>query len=337
MSHSNSSLNTFATCMAMYEHRYVLRTPSINPPSPHLTFGTMAHDTLYKAGILRDAANDGVMHPGDYFQVIPSEVLYTDLKTFFNIRSWERYFREVIKQVALYEKEIIDKLKIESGVYPEIYREVKVQISVDELHEMGYRYITEPLVGIIDLLLVTPTHAAIIDYKFSTKVKTQDTFDMESQLPLYSLFVNKINQIPLHNIMYGYIDIPKTPFGEPTILSNGTLSRAKSQNVSPELYTKAVKAVHEARGDYDPKMLEPGGYYYDVIKELSLNKAAYLSIQWLDLGVYNGVVPDLLNAAAMIDFMKANHLPFLKKYSEYTCNGCDYLTSCKPWLTVGDK
>ena len=65
MSHSNSSLNTFAYCMAKYEHSYILHTPPCKPPSPHLEFGTMAHDVLHKAGQLRDEANDGVIAKGE--------------------------------------------------------------------------------------------------------------------------------------------------------------------------------------------------------------------------------------------------------------------------------
>ena len=50
MAHSNSSLNCFANCMAKYEHNYILHTPPCKPVSPHLTFGTMAHEVLYNAG-----------------------------------------------------------------------------------------------------------------------------------------------------------------------------------------------------------------------------------------------------------------------------------------------
>lgn len=337
MGHSNSSLNTFAECMAKYQHRHILRTEPCKPTSPHLTFGTMAHDVLYKAGQLRDAVKDGIIQPGEYMQVIPSEVLYGDLKREFYIRSWERYFRDVIKQVAKYENELIEDIKRESGIYPEIRREVRIQITVDQLRKMGYNNINQPLTGIIDLLLITPTHATIVDYKFSKKVKGQDTFDQGSQLPFYSLFVHTNDKVPLRNIRYGYIDIPKVEFGTPAVLKNGTLSRAKDQNVSQEMYAKSVKAVHEARGDYTPDMLEPGGYYYDAWCNMTNNKAAYLTMQWLDLEVYEGVVKDLFNAAIMIDHIVDKKMPFLKKYSEYTCNSCEYIEACKPWLVVGDK
>ena len=335
MSHSNSSLNTFADCQAKYEHRYVLRTPIVGPISPHLTFGSMAHEVLHKAGLLRDAYKDGVLVRGDYIEVIPSEVLHSDLKTFFNIRSWERYFTDVIKQTAKYEDMLIKEIIGEGKGDVRIEREVKINVPTEKLLQLGY-VLDQALVGVIDLLILTDTHAYVIDYKFSTKQKTQDDFDMDSQLPLYGMLVHTTYGIPLYNIKYGYIDILKQDFGMPTILTNGTISRSKSQNVSQEMYGKAIEAVHKDRGDWDEDLLKPGGYYYDAWCNMALNKIAYMSMQWLDLEVYNGVVKDLFNAAKMIDHIVKNKMPFLKKYSSYSCKNCEYLTNCKPWLEVNN-
>ena len=137
--------------------------------------------------------------------------------------------------------------------------------------------------------------------------------------------------IPLHNIKYGYIDIPKQMFGMPTVLSNGTLSRAKSQNVSQEMYEKAVTAIH---GDDPYYNCKEGGYYRECWCNLALNKAAYLSLQWLDMDVYEGVTHDLLNAAYMVDYITENKLPFLKKYDAYSCKSCEFVNSCKKWTIV---
>ena len=331
MSHSNSSLNAFSNCMAKYEHNYILHTTPCKPISPHLTFGIMAHDCLYKAGKLRDEADDGVLQPGEYQTVIPSEVLYDDLKNEFGISNWLNYFTPVIKQTAQYERDLVKELIDTQTGNVSVEREIKLQLTVDRLKELGYEGITQPLVGVIDCLMYTKTHAIIIDYKFSSSKKTQDDFDMNSQLPLYALFVHTLYDIPLHNIKYGYIDIPKQMFGMPTVLSNGTLSRAKSQNVSQEMYEKAVIAVHGEDPYYNCKK---GGYYYDCYCNLALNKAAYLSIQYLDMEVYANITDDLMKAAKMIDFMIDNKMPFLKKYDSYSCKSCEYLTACKPWLTV---
>lgn len=327
MSHSNSSLNCFAACMAKYEHQYVLHTPPCKPPSPHLGFGAMAHEVLYKAGLLRDEVNDGVVDNEKYYQIIPSEVLYSEYKDCFGIPNWYSYFTNVIKQVAKYETQLMSELNGNIS----IEREIKVQMTVDELAHYGYTNIKQPIVGIIDLLLYDGNTAIIIDYKFSSSRKTQDDFDLNSQLPLYAFFVHHLYDIPLHNIKYGYIDIPKQSFESPVVLKNGTLSRSKSQNVSADLYQKAVVAIH---GDDPYYNCEPGGYYYDVYCELLNNKAAYLSVQWLDGDVYMHVIDDLIKTAQVIDRMADINMPYLKKYDAYTCKGCEFLAACKPWLTV---
>ena len=332
MSHSNSSLNCFASCMARYEHSYILHTPPCKPVSPHLTFGVMAHEVLEKAGRLRDDSGDGVVSVGEYQTIIPSELLYPELKQEFQIKSWDKYFTNVIKQVAKYESELLEEIYgYEEDA--EILREVKLQITPEELRTMGHYGISQPLVGVIDLLIKTEHYAFILDYKFSSNKKSQDDFDMNSQLPIYAYLIHVNYGIPIRNIKYGYIDIPKQDFGTPTLLTNGTLSRAKSQNVSQELYEKAVIAIH---GEDDPKYnCKPGGYYYDAWCEFALNKPAYLSIQWLDIGVVNGVIPDIMNAAKICDLFRNNDRPFLRKYESYSCKSCEYVEACKPWLTVG--
>ena len=318
--------------MAKYEHNYIKHTQPCRPPSPHLTFGTMAHEVLYKAGVLRDEQRDGVSDD-EYVQVIPSEVLYYDLKQEFSIDNWQQYFMPIIKQVSEYEMMVVENMtKNDEDV--QIYREVKLQLTPDQLKELGYYGITQPLVGVIDLLVVGKTSAVILDYKFSSSKKSQDDFDMNSQLPLYSLLVHMNYDVPLHNIQYGYIDIPKVMFGKPTLLSNGTLSRSKSQNVSQEMYEKCVIAIHGEDAYYN---CQPGGYYYDAWCNFGLNKPAYLSLQYLDLEVYTGVTKDILDAAVMVDYMINNKMIFLKKYDSYSCKGCEFVDSCKPWTCLGGE
>ena len=329
MSHSNSSLNCFANCMAKYEHQYVKHTRPCRPPSPHLVFGTMAHEVLYKAGCLRDEQNDNVADD-EYTTVIPSEVLYHDLKNEFGIKSWQAYFLPIIAQIAEYEDDIVKEFT-EQGESVIVAREVKLQITVDELQKLYGKTITQPLVGVIDYLVIGSNSAVILDYKFSANRKGQDEFDMNSQLPLYMYLVNKRYGIPVNNIKVGYVDIPKQSFETPKLLSNGTLSRAKSQNVSQELYEQAVITVH---GDDEHYNCKPGGYYYDAWCNMAFNKSAYLTLQYIDLDAYNGIIDDLIKAAKMVDFMETCNLPFLKKYDSYSCKSCDYLKACKPWLEV---
>lgn len=330
MSHSNSSLNCFANCMAKYKHQYILHTQPCRPPSEHLTFGIMAHDVLHKAGVLRDEAADGVIDKDGYCTVIPSEVLYNDLKDKFGISNWQQYFLPIIRETAKYEEDLVEELA-SKGQSVRIEREVKLQLSVEQLYGIGVHGISQPLVGIIDCLIYTDTEAVILDYKFSGTRKTQDDFDMNSQLPLYMLLVHCNYNIPIHNIRAGYIDIPKQMFDKPVLLTNGTLSRSKSQNVSQEMYEKYVTAIH---GDDEHYNCKPGGYYYECWCNLALNKCAYLSIQYIDEVTYNGIIHDLLNAAYLIDTMNEEHLPFVTKYDSYSCKNCEFINSCKPWLTV---
>lgn len=332
MSHSNSSLNCFATCMAKYKHSYILHTPPCIPPSPHLTFGTMAHEVLYKAGVMRDEYKDGLEL--DYVSCIPSEVVNQDLKTFFQIKSWRQYFLPVIKKIAEYEEEIMQEAQTE---YPksnwEIHREVRLQMSPEQVQNNFATLVKQPFVGIIDFLVLGDNSAVILDYKFSDKIKGQDDFDQNSQLPLYAAMVSLLYGIPERNIKVGYVDIPKKMFDQPTVLTNGTLSRSKSQNCSADMYKKAVQAIH---GDDETYNCEPGGYYYECWCNLQLNKAAYLTMQYLDQEASHAILRDLMDTAYMIDFVfDGDKLPYLRKYSSYSCKGCEYLAVCKPWLTVG--
>lgn len=330
MSHSNSSLNSFANCMARYKFSYIDNIHKDD--SPHLTFGSMAHEVLYKAGKLRDEYNDGVS-TDEYKTIIPSEVLFNDLKDYFGINSWERYFTPIIKKVCEYETKYVNELTNDYGS-AQIEREIKLSMSETELETYGIHGIKQPLVGVIDLLIFNEKAAIIFDYKFSTKKKTQDDFDMNSQLYLYAFFVHKKYGIPLNNIQVGYIDIPKQCFDTPTLLSNGTLSRSKSQNTSQELYEKSVIAVH---GDDEVYNCKPGGYYYDCWCNLALNSVAYLTLQYLDQDIYNNILNDLFDAARMIDHIVENKLPFCKKYDAYSCKSCSYLDVCKPWLGVNNE
>ena len=331
MAHSISSLNLFTDCMAKFEHNKILHTPPCKPPSPHLTFGTMAHEVLYKAGCLRDEAADGVVNPEQYYSIIPSELLYPELQQVFQIHSWQRYFVPIIKKIAMYERKVQENFA-ELDEHFVIEREVKLQMMPDELAELGYKGFDQSFVGIIDFLAVGHSNAIILDYKFSSSKKTQDDFDMNNQLYMYAMFVHKKYDIPLHNISVGYIDIPKQTFDKPAILTNGTLSRAKNQNVLPELYKAAVIAIH---GEDDLKYnCEPGGWYYDCYMSLQLNDVAYLSMQWLDIEAYGYITDDVLKCGLLVDKMIREKIPFPRKHSAYNCKSCEYLNACKPWLTV---
>lgn len=329
MAHSTSSLNSFTSCMKRYELVYVQKIRPEVEDSEHLRFGSMAHEVLEKAGLLRDAVSDGI--DVDYETVIPSELLYHDLKMYFGIQNWHNYFSQVINQVYKYEQEEVKNL-LEYTTDLQIFREHKMQLTPQELKDEFGVVTDEPLVGVIDLLILGKNYATILDYKFSTTRKNQNDFDMNSQLPIYALFVNKTYGIPLNNIRVGYIDIPKQDFDEPTVLKNGTLSRALKANVSQERYEEAVARVH---GTDDPVYnVKEGGYYHEAWCSYALNKAAYLSVQWLDLTNFKEIIKDVMNTIRLITTIKENKLPFVRKYDSYSCSSCVYLEYCKPHLGV---
>lgn len=327
MSFSNSSLNTFASCMKKYDLIYNEHKQP-DKPNIHLQFGTMAHECLYNAGRLRDDAADGVVDEGEFYKVIPSEVLYADLKQAFHIYSWNNYFMSAIKQIYEYEHSIVEEYKKYGDVT--IKRELKLQVTPEQINNTTFHNIHEPFVGVIDLLVMAGEHAIILDYKFSSSRKTQDDFDLNSQLYMYAYLVHVNYKIPYYNIEVGYIDIPKQSFEVPVVLSNGKLSKSKSQNCSQELYKMAVEAVHEDDPYYN---CEPGGYYYEAWCSFANNKSAYLSRQFLDLNIAPQVLEDLVDTAETITTMNEHHMPYLRKYDSYSCKSCEYLKYCKPYLT----
>lgn len=332
MSHSNSSINAFCSCQRSYLYNYIQHAKPCKAPSVHLTFGTMAHEVLLKAGILRDDQQ----YVSDYQQVIPSEILYLNEKEYFKISSWNLYFTHVIKQVAQYEDDIVSEMLVRCGNGVKIKREYKMSLSPQQI---GEEYPNTPelrdnFVGVIDLLVLSEDnqYATIVDYKFSTKAKTQEDFDMNSQLYAYALMVHCEFGTPLRNIQIAYIDIPKTEFAMPKLLQNGTLSRSKEQNVSQALYLEAIKICHP---DDWKSMTEPGGYYYDILNELSLKKAAYLQKQWLDTDIYQNIIGQLVLTMYVMDELNSkDDSYYVGKFDARECKDCAFVNVCKPYLYI---
>lgn len=308
MAHSQSSVGCYLGCQKMYELQYIDKCVPEERFMPHLEFGVMAHKVLEEAGKLRDSIDAGVP---DYEVCIPSELSYPMLKDYFNIMSWQRFFIRVCKRIADYERALIENInkKTNSGI--EIFREKKFTIP------SGY---TEPHTGIIDLLFLSNDrqHAIIIDYKFSSKVKTQEDFDYNVQLYLYAYFVNKEYGVPLKNIQIGYIDIIKQDSSEPIVLANGKLSKNKSQNV---LYDDYIDKIIELNLDVDD--------YKDFLDELKLRDVAYISLENIDDNNYNVLVKSYLEAVDDIEYKKSQKKPFLRKVDAHSCADCRYKEYCR--------
>ena len=308
MAHSQSSIGTYLGCQKMYELQYLEKCKPEEKFMPHLEFGAMAHKVLEQAGHLRDSYEAGIP---DYEQCIPSELMYPLLKDYFNIMSWSRYFIRVCQRVAQYEKALIENLnkKTNSGI--EIFREKKCTVP------SGY---TEPNTGVIDLLLLSNDrkYAIIIDYKFSSRVKTQEDFDYNVQLYLYAYFVNKEFGVPLKNIQIGYIDIIKQDSSEPVVLASGKLSKNKNQNV---LYEDYIDKIIELDLDIDE--------YRDFLDELKLRDVAYISLEEIDENNYNVLVKSYLEAVDEIEYKKAQKKPFLRKVDSHSCSECRFKQYCR--------
>lgn len=321
---SNTSINTYTACQRKFYHNYIAKSPKCKPDPLYFAFGEMAHRVLKDAGDLRD--NIEGTNIADYDMVIPSEVLYPELKEEFRIRNWHSYFISVCKQVVEYERKEVELLRHNSGVPCEIYREYEINEYLEGV----------PFIGIIDLLLISADrqYATILDYKFSSTQKTQDDFDMNSQLQIYAELINLKFGVPFHNIRIGYIDIVRADFERPIVLQNGTLSRAKSQNVSQEVYVECVKALNP---DTYEQLLSPGGYYYDIVQELANKKIAYDTVHWVDIDTHDGIMTDVRAVIKELDekLNTCQHYEhFNARFDAYTCKGCEFLRACKPWTTV---
>ncbi len=308
MAHSQSSVMCYLACQKQYELQYIDRCTPEERFMPHLEFGSMAHKVLEEAGRLRDNLEAGIP---DYNICIPSELSYPMLKDYFNISSWSRFFIRVCKRVADYERALIENLNKKTSSGLEIFREKKFTIP------SGYE---QPHTGVIDLLLLSNDrrYAIIIDYKFSSKVKTQEDFDYNVQLYLYAYFVNKEYGVPLKNIQIGYIDIIKQDSSEPIVLSSGKLSKNKNQNV---LYDDYIDKIIELNLDVDE--------YKDFLDELKLRDVAYISLEPIDENNYNTLVESYLEAVDDIECRKKDNKPFLRKIDAHSCDDCRFKEYCR--------
>lgn len=308
MAHSQSSIGCYLACQKMYELQYIDKCPPEEKFMPHLEFGVMAHKVLEDAGRLRDSVEAGVP---DYQVCIPSELAYPMLKDYFNIMSWNRFFIRVCQRIADYEKALIQNMNKQTSSGFEIFREKKFTIP------SGYQ---TPHTGIIDLLFLSndKQHAIIIDYKFSSRVKTQEDFDYNVQLYLYAYFVNKEYGVPIKNIQIGYIDIIKQDSSEPVVLASGKLSKNKSQNV---LYEDYIDKIIELELDIDE--------YKDFLDELKLRDVAYISLEHIDENNYNVLVKSYLEAVDDLENRVATKKPFLRKIDAHSCAECRFKEYCR--------
>lgn len=238
----------------------------------HFQFGEMAHR---------------VLETGE----IPDELLYTELKEFFKIPSWKLYFDTVLDNV----RKIIGSERI-------IYRELRIE---DE--ELDF-------VGVIDLVTYNETtdKYTIYDYKFTTTPRCATAIVLDEQLNLYALLFSRKEHIPLDKIQIGYISIPKKGIDYPSILKNGSLSKASSQSTTYELYLDKIRELGLNIEDYE-----------EILN--GLKTSMFVKV------VRGDVCLETLKASlTTIDYVKSE---FKKGYvlekCSFMCERCEYVKYCK--------
>lgn len=192
MTISYSEISTYLDCQVRWYMNYVL---GYRDENEHLEFGTMAHKVLET-------------------RVIPDESLYQNLKEFFGITSWERYFTN-------------------------IFEELDDRMSDYEILHREYRFDTSSLKGVIDSVWKHKTTGKILlsDYKFVTRSKNYDDITSDQQLYIYVLAWLELNpEYSLEDMSIGYISLPKKDLDNPRVLKNGQLSKDKNQFVSYKSY-----------------------------------------------------------------------------------------------------
>lgn len=220
---------------------------------------------------------------------IPDEILYQDLKETFNISSWNIYFNQIFKELDVFLED-----------YDIIGREVCVE--------------NDTLIGVIDLVLrhKETNRLLLCDYKFSNGVKSYDDLLLDEQLQIYSILYSSQFNEHIDNIDICYINIPKTQLSSPRVLSNGKLSKDKSQNTSFELYVNKINELGLCIDDYQ-----------DVLSMLKDKHFINIYKNTLNLDMIKRVCVNIDNTIK--DMQKGYYL----EKCTYMCKQCPFVQYCK--------
>lgn len=264
---SHSSISTYLDCQKKYELIY---KKGLKLSNPHFIFGSMAHKVLETGKI-------------------PDEILYPELKEFFNISSWEIYFNQIFKELNEFLKD-----------YEVIGREISVE--------------DDYLVGVIDLALLNKETKRVLlcDYKFSNGVKSYEDLLLDEQLQIYSVLYSEKTSTPIDNIDVCYINIPKTQLDYPRQLSRGGLSKDKNQNTTYAMYIEKIKELNLDVNDYTDIL--------DILKAKSFIQIYKNSI---NLDMLKRISENIEN---VLKDMKKGY--YLEKCT-YMCKTCPFLDYCK--------
>lgn len=264
---SHSEISTYLDCQKKWELQYI---KGLRTTNEHFRFGSMGHKVLETG-------------------VIPPETLYPDLKEYFGISSWEKYFQPILTEISS-----------RFSDYEIIHREYKVE--------------NDLLVGVIDCVWrnkITGRYL-ITDYKFSNSDKGNEDILLDEQMYIYAVMYACENNLSLDQIDIGYISIPKQQLDEPRMINNNRLSKDKSQRVTYDSYLKAI-IEHNLNVDD----------YKDILEVLKDKTLLTIAISPINQSMAERIMFNI--DKVLLDMQKG----YILEKCTFMCKKCEYLQYCK--------
>ena len=234
---SYSQISTFKDCRRKWYLSYVLGySPKMT--SPKLVLGKLVHSALesfYKGGDIEKA----------YDQALISEIEKLKKEFPFADEEFEAYLneledelnlgREMVRNYKAY-AEVNDPKLINKVISTELRKEVKLKYSVK-------------ILGYMDMIFQDRYGMCwIMEHKTANAIST-DHLVLDEQASIYTMLAEKIFNLKFAGIYYNFIK--KAVPQKPSLLKNGTLSKAKNSNITYETYMQAIKENNFNVADYN--------------------------------------------------------------------------------------
>ena len=221
---------------------------------------------------------------------IPEEMLYPDLKEAFGISSWKNYFENIFKNLDDFLKD-----------YDVLEREKYIKFN--------------NIKGVIDVVCKHKDTGQIYlyDYKFKSEPNSYEDLFLNSQLKIYAYLYSSVKWTSYDDIYVGYISIPRIELKPPETLKNGSLSKAKTQNTSYDLYKKTIEEKGLKIEDY-----------VDILETLKTKQyisEIHSSVNEEDI---NKLISDM---NFVLKDMDKGYV--LEPHDSRKCKSCEYLKECK--------
>lgn len=266
---SHSAITTYLDCQKKWDFVY---NKGLKQDNIHLQFGSMAHKVLET-------------------KIIPDEILYPELKEFFGITSWKKYFTDILKEIDAF---------MQQNNLEQIGSEVDVE--------------DDNMVGCIDCIykIKGSDKYIIADYKFSNNIKGYEELIVDEQMYIYAWLYHLQTGIPIENISTCYINIPKVQLDAPRVLKNGKLSQDKAQNTTYEAYLEAINKLGLDVKEYE-----------GILEELKNKKYVVFTLNSINLDALERVFENIENV------IKDMQKPYILEKNSYMCTKCDFYEYCK--------